>query len=63
MVTFQDPDFDPGFATSLPRGERHILQISVFSYNADTATTFLVAEASYESKKATMQLPRCDKKE
>src|SRR5215831_10472981 len=38
LVTFQDPDFDPGFATDLPLNGRHMLEISVFSNNAGTVT-------------------------
>jgi len=45
LVTFQDPDFDPGFATVLPLEGRHTIEISVFSGNAATATRSLVAEA------------------
>jgi hypothetical protein len=43
LVTFDDPDFDPGFATELPREGRHVIRISVFADNADTVTTSLVA--------------------
>jgi hypothetical protein len=46
MVTFQDPDFDPGFATELSVNERHEVQVSVFADNAHTVTRILVAEAS-----------------
>lgn len=45
LVTFEDPDFDPGFATDLPLDGRHVIQISVVSDNADTVTKSLVAEA------------------
>jgi hypothetical protein len=45
LVTFEDPDFDPGFATDLPREGRDVIQISVFSDNADTVTRSLVANA------------------
>jgi hypothetical protein len=44
LVTFEDPDFDPGFATDLPLDQRHVLRFSVFSDNADTVTRSLVAE-------------------
>jgi hypothetical protein len=43
LVTFDDPDFDPGFATELPREGRHVIRNSVFADNADTVTTSLVA--------------------
>jgi hypothetical protein len=45
LVTFQDPDFDPGFATDLPLDGRHAIELSVFSANAGTVTRSLVAEA------------------
>src|SRR5262245_44975789 len=45
LVTFQDPDFDPGFATDLPLDGRHTIKISVFSNNPGTLTTSLTAEA------------------
>jgi hypothetical protein len=48
LVTFQDPDFDPGFATTLPLGGRHKIELSVFSNNASTVTRSLVAEAAPE---------------
>lgn len=44
LVTFEDPDFDPGFATDLPLDGRHTIQLSVFANNADTATASLTAE-------------------
>jgi hypothetical protein len=45
LVTFQDPDFDPGFATDLPLEGRHTIELSVFSNNAGTVTNALSAEA------------------
>jgi hypothetical protein len=45
LVTFQDPDFDPGFATNLPLDGRHTIELSVFASNADTVTASLTAEA------------------
>jgi hypothetical protein len=45
LVTFEDPDFDPGFATRLPPVGRHAIRLSVFSDNTRTATATLVAEA------------------
>ena len=56
LVTFQDPDFDPGFATDLPHDARHAIQISVFSGNAGTVTTTLHAEARADGEEATLQL-------
>jgi hypothetical protein len=56
LVTFQDPDFDPGFATDLPLEGRHKLQISVFSDNAGTATAALLADARPSETTPTLQL-------
>jgi hypothetical protein len=56
LVTFQDPDFDPGFATDLPNDARHTIQISVFSGNAGTVTTTLLAEARPGENEPTLQL-------
>lgn len=56
MVTFEDPDFDPGFVTDLPLDQRHVLQISVFADNARTATTFLVAEPTSPDKPPNLHL-------
>jgi hypothetical protein len=56
LVTFEDPDFDPGFATQLPLGERHTLQISVFADNAATVTRSLIAEAHPGSEELKLQL-------
>ena len=41
-LTFEDPDFDPGFATDLPLDQPHVLRFSVFSDNAYTVTRSLV---------------------
>jgi hypothetical protein len=35
LVTFDDPDFDPGFATVLPVDHRHVFEISVFAERRD----------------------------
>lgn len=56
LVTFEDPDFDPGFATELPAGERHMVQISVFADNARQVTKSLVAEARIGSEELKLQL-------
>lgn len=48
LVTFEDPDFDPGFATTLPRRPRHELQVSVFSSNAATTTRSLLAHVGHD---------------
>ena len=56
LVTFQDPDFDPGFTTTLPLDGEHTLQISVFSANAGTATTSLTAEVRSAQEAPVLQL-------
>jgi hypothetical protein len=56
LVTFQDPDFDPGFATDLPLEGRHAIQLSVFSSNADTTTGSLTAEAHPSEAEPLLQL-------
>jgi hypothetical protein len=44
LVTFEDPDFDPGFSTELPPDQEHNLTLSVYSDTADTVTCALVAD-------------------
>jgi hypothetical protein len=56
LVTFQDPDFDPGFATELPLEGRHALELSVFSDNADPVTASLTAEARSGQSEPTLRL-------
>jgi hypothetical protein len=56
LVTFEDPDFQPGFATYLPLDEQHIVQISIFADNSHTVTTFLAAEANSTSPEVTLEL-------
>ena len=56
LVTFEDPDFDPGFATELPADERHVVQISVFADNARQVTRSLVAETRAASEELKLQL-------
>jgi hypothetical protein len=56
LVTFEDPDFDQGFATELPLDERHVVQISVFADNAETVTKSLVAEARSGREEVRLQL-------
>jgi hypothetical protein len=46
IVTFEDPDFDPGFDTELSVEREHVLRIGVYSDNAETQTLDLVVSAS-----------------
>ena len=41
IVTFEDPDFDPGFATELSAEHEHVLEIAVFAHNASTTARSL----------------------
>jgi hypothetical protein len=56
LVTFQDPDFDPGFPTDLSLDERHDVQISVFADNARTVTRILVVEAGSAGEDVQLHL-------
>ena len=56
LVTFEEPDFDPGFATELPVDERHVVQISVFADNAKQVTKSLIAEVRTGSEELKLQL-------
>jgi hypothetical protein len=56
LVTFEDPDFDPGFATDLPLDQPHVLRFSVFSDNAHTVTRSLVAEVGSGDREVKLQL-------
>jgi hypothetical protein len=56
LVTFEDPDLDPGFATDLPVDGHHVMQLSVFSDNAETVTKSLAAEPHAEGEEAKLQL-------
>jgi hypothetical protein len=56
LVTFEDPDFDPGFTTDLPLDQRHVLRFSVFSDNAHTVTRLLVAEVGSGDGEVKLQL-------
>jgi hypothetical protein len=56
ILTFEDPDFDPGFTTKLPDGERHVLYVAVFSGNAETTTRSLVIDADADDGATGVQL-------
>src|SRR5262249_61736151 len=62
LVTFQDPDFDPGFATGLPLDGRHRLDLSVFSNNASTVASSLTPQSQLNQAEPTLELasPRFD---
>ncbi len=56
LVTFEDPDFDPGFATDLPLDARHMVQISVFADNVNTVTKSIVAIVHSGTEEVTLEL-------
>jgi hypothetical protein len=56
LVTWQDPDFDPGFSTYLPLDEQHVVQISIYADNARTVTRSLCAQASTAGDQVRLQL-------
>ncbi|WP_213454103.1 hypothetical protein [Rhizomonospora bruguierae] len=56
LVTFEDPDFDPGFTTELPRGQSHLVQVSVFATNAKTGGASLMVQAPPEGGDLTIRL-------
>ena len=56
LVTFDDPDFDPGFLTELPLDHRHAMQISVFADNAETVTRSLLFEPARQGRDQVLKL-------
>ena len=56
LVTFEDPDFEPGFATHLPLDERHVIQVAIFADNSRTVSALLAAEASSTSSEVKLEL-------
>jgi hypothetical protein len=56
LVTYDDPDFDPGFLTELPPGTRHVLQVAVLADNARTKSRSLAAEAHIADDDVTLEL-------
>jgi hypothetical protein len=44
LVTFEDPDFDPGFDLDLAPGQEHLLTLAVFADDVDAPTQQLAAE-------------------
>ena len=46
LVTFEDPDFDPGFTTVLGTGRTHALRVAVFSSNAPMTVASLSTSPS-----------------
>jgi hypothetical protein len=44
LVTFEDPDFDPGFPLDLAAGHEHVMTLAVFADDTDAPMTSLAAE-------------------
>jgi hypothetical protein len=57
LVTFEDPDFDPGFATELCPAEAYEVEISVFAANGPTVTSTLVADANQDTAGLSLRKP------
>jgi hypothetical protein len=57
LVTFEDPDFDPGFPTELLPDRDHVLRVAVFADNA-TTTCALVARVRAADGAITLRLER-----
>jgi hypothetical protein len=56
IVTFEDPDFDPGFSTDLVPDREHVLRVAVFADNASTTTCALVASVQPSDGKIMLRL-------
>ena len=56
LVTFEDPDFDPGFPTELPTDHRHVLRVAIFSDNAHAVTCDLAAVVSNDHRDISLEL-------
>jgi hypothetical protein len=56
IVTFEDPDFDPGFSTDLLPAQEHVLRVAVFADNASTTTCSLVASVSSTDGEISLHL-------
>jgi hypothetical protein len=56
LVTFEDPDFDPGFTTELEAALPHELRIAVFSSNAATEVASLVTSPAAPGSPATVRM-------
>jgi hypothetical protein len=56
IVTFEDPDFDPGFTTEIAADRSHLLELAVFADNADTATRSLAVKVGADSSSVVARL-------
>jgi hypothetical protein len=58
IVTFEAPDFDPGFSTELDLSHVHVLRVALFSDNAKTTASSLVADGRKPSEPVLAIEPR-----
>lgn len=56
LVIFEDPDFDPGFATELDVAHAHRLRVAVFASNATTTTASLETVPSAADRSPTVRI-------
>ena len=55
LVTFDDPDFDPGFPLDLAAGHEHVMTLAVFADDTDAPMNSLAAEMTPAGKIITLQ--------
>lgn len=58
LVTFDDEDFEPGFPTEFPADRHHVLQIAIFSDNADTVVRSLSIDGGECGTSPSLRLGR-----
>ena len=56
IVTFDDPDFDPGFATELAVLQTHVIQVAVFADNAETVVSTLQVDGRRSENRVELSL-------
>jgi hypothetical protein len=55
LVTFNDPDFDPGFTLDLAAGHEHVMTLAVFADDVDAPMSSLAAEMTAGGEIITLQ--------
>ncbi len=56
ILTFEDPDFDPGFSTEMDLGAEHVLDVAVFVDNAATVAGRLAVRVGDTGTDADLRL-------